>query len=112
MENVNAIEEVIEKARKTHKQKAGMLAYWSYIGKRYIINYANVSFLKKDRRETLKVLRDVQCSAGFMFWANSPEGDQFYREKYNKILAALKAQQIKPWIEYEYGVRKPESELS
>jgi hypothetical protein len=106
MKDVKKIEEFIEKARKENKQKKGILAYWLHIEKRYIINYVDISFLKKDRKETLKVIKEIQSKDEFLFWANSPEGEKFYDENYNKIVEAIKAQQIKPWLDYEYGVKK------
>jgi hypothetical protein len=66
---------VIEKARSENKQKSGMLAYWLKVDNRFIINYADVSFLKKDRKQTLSTLLDIQGKDGFLFWAISEEGE-------------------------------------
>jgi hypothetical protein len=105
--------EIIEKARVETKQKSGALAYWLKIDNRFIINYVDVSFLKKDRKQTLKTILEIQEKDGFIFWANSPEGEKFYYDNYNKIQEALNIQQIKPWISNEYGIEKsnkPEKE--
>ena len=109
MENVRVIEEIIENARVKNKQKSGILAYWIYIDNRYIINSVNISFLKKDRKEALNKLLDIQAKENFLFWAASAEGEKFYNENYNKIMNAVKAQQLKPWLVYEYGLKKDES---
>lgn len=106
MKRAKELLEVIKKARLETKQKSGALAYWLKIDNKYIINYVNVSFLKKDKKETLKTILDIQNKDGFIFWANSPEGEKFYHENYNKIQEALNIQQIKPWIEHEYGIEK------
>lgn len=108
MRDVFNIEEFIENTRKGNKQKKGILAYWSYIDKQYIINYVDISFLKKDRKATLKVIEEIESSENFLFWGNSPEGEKFYNDNYNKIMRAVKGQQIKPWLNYEYGVKKGE----
>jgi hypothetical protein len=107
MKNAKLLLEVIAKARIETKQKSGTLAYWLRIDNRFIINYANVSFLKKDKKETLNVILETQNKEGFLFWANSPEGEKFYHENYNKIQEALNTQLIKPWTDYEYGIKKP-----
>lgn len=105
MKYVKRIEQIIEKAR-LQKKKEGILAYWLYIDKRYIINHVNISFLKKDRKATLTIIKEIEENETFLFWANSPEGEKFFDENYNKIVAAVKAQQIKPWLDYEYGIKK------
>lgn len=106
MDKAKLLLEVIAKARVETKQKSGTLAYWLKIENRYIINYANVSFLKKDKKETLKTILEIQNKEGFLFWANSPEGEKFYHENYNKIQEALNIQLIKPWTNHEYGIKK------
>lgn len=112
MDNVNEIEGIIEELRSKKKQKIGTLAYWVYIEEKYILKYVNVSFLKKDRKEALKVISEIQNMNDFVFWCDSKKGKKFYSDKYNKIVDAFKTQQIKPWLSYEYGVGKPESEVS
>lgn len=109
MIDVKKIECIIDRVQQKNKQKSGVLGYWSYIDKRYLIGYVNISFLKRDRKETLGILREIQGCEDFLFWANSPEGEQFMRENYNKITESLMIQQTKPWLEYEYGVKKNES---
>ena len=49
MKQAKELLEVIAKARTETKQKSGALAYWSKIDNRFMINYVNVSFLKKDK---------------------------------------------------------------
>jgi len=105
MKKNRRIEEVIEKAR-LNKQKSGMLAYWLRIDKRNIIHYVNISFLKKDRKESLDIINEIQSKENFLFWANSPEGEDFYNKNYEKISKAIKTQEIKPWLFYEFGVDK------
>jgi DNA polymerase III alpha subunit (gram-positive type) len=107
MKGAKLLLEIIAKARVETKQKSGMLAYWLKSDNRFIINYANVSFLKKDKKETLNVILETQGREGFLFWANSPEGEKFYHENYNKIQEALNIQLIKPWSDHEYGIEKP-----
>ena len=51
MEQAKKLLSVIEKARIETKQKSGTLAYWLKIDNRFIINYVNVSFLKKDKKK-------------------------------------------------------------
>jgi hypothetical protein len=68
--------------------------------------YNNISFLKKDRRETLNIVRETESSNTFLFWADSPEGEKFYNDNYNKIASAIKEQQVKPWLNYEYRIEK------
>lgn len=97
---------VIEKARSENKQKSGMLAYWLKIDNRFIINHADVSFLKKDRKQTLATILEIQATDGFLFWANSEEGEKFYLENYNKIAEAFNTQLIKPWMDHDYEIRK------
>lgn len=106
MREAKLLLEVIAKARVETKQKSGMLAYWLKSDNRFIINYANVSFLKKDKKATLSVILETQSQDGFLFWANSPEGEKFYYENYNKIQEALNIQLIKPWTDHEYGIEK------
>jgi len=106
MKQAKELLEVIAKARTETKQKSGALAYWSKIDNRFMINYVNVSFLKKDKKETLSTILEIQGVDGFLFWANSPEGEKFYLDNYNKIQEALNTQLIKPWTDYEYGVKK------
>ena len=106
MKNAKQLLEVIAKARTETKQKSGALAYWLKIDNRFMINYVNVSFLKKDKKETLKTILEIQKKDGFLFWANSPDGEKFYHDNYNKIEEALNTQLIKPWTEYEYGIKK------
>jgi hypothetical protein len=55
MKEAKLLLEIIAKARVETKQKSGMLAYWLKSDNRFIINYANVSFLKKDKKETLNI---------------------------------------------------------
>jgi hypothetical protein len=50
MKQAKELLEVIAKARTETKQKSGALAYWSKIDNRFMINYVNVSFLKKDKK--------------------------------------------------------------
>ena len=113
MKQAKELLEVIAKARTETKQKSGALAYWSKIDNRFMINYVNVSFLKKDKKETLSTILEIQGVDGFLFWANSPAGEKFYLDNYNKIQEALNTQLIKPWTDYEYGIKKstkPEEE--
>lgn len=100
------IEEVIERKRITDKKKSGVLAYWSKVDNQYLIKYVNISFLKKDRKETLKIVRETESEIDFLFWADSPEGEKFYNDNYNKIASAIKEQQVKPWLDYEYRMEK------
>jgi hypothetical protein len=100
------IEEVIEQKRITDKKKSGVLAYWSKVDNQFLVNYVNISFLKKDRRETLNIVRETESSNTFLFWADSPEGEKFYNDNYNKIASAIKEQQVKPWLNYEYRIEK------
>lgn len=100
------IEEVIEQKRIADKKKSGVLAYWSKVDNQFLVNYVNISFLKKDRRETLNIVRETESSNTFLFWADSPEGEKFYNDNYNKIASAIKEQQVKPWLNYEYRIEK------
>lgn len=100
------IEEVIERKRITDKKKSGVLAYWSKVDNQFLIKYVNISFLKKDRKETLKIVRETESEIDFLFWADSPEGEKFYNDNYNKIASAIKEQQVKPWLDYEYRMEK------
>ena len=96
------IEDFIEEKRKTDKKKSGVLTYWSKVDNQFLINYVNISFLKKDRKDTLKIVRETESGNDFLFWAESPEGKKFYNDNYNKIATAIKEQQVKPWLDYEY----------
>jgi len=100
------IEEVIERKRITDKKKSGVLAYWSKVDNQFLIKYVNISFLKKDRNEALKIVRETESEIDFLFWADSPEGEKFYNDNYNKIALAIKEQQVKPWLNYEYRMEK------
>ena len=100
------IEDFIEKKRVADKRKTGVLAYWSKVDNQFLINYVNISFLKKDRKKTLEVVRETESNSNFLFWADSPEGEKFYNENYNKIATAIKEQQVKPWLDYEYRMEK------
>jgi hypothetical protein len=100
------IEELIEKKRITDKKKLGVLTYWSKVDNQFLINYVNISFLKKDRKETLTIVRETESDVNFLFWADSPEGERFYNDNYNKIATAIKEQQVKPWLDYEYRMEK------
>ena len=106
MEQAKKLLGVIDKARVETKQKSGALAYWVKINDRFIINYVNVSFLKKDKKTTLDTILSAQKTDGFLFWANSKEGEEFYIENYNKIQEALNSQLIKPWTDHEYAIKK------
>ena len=106
MKRAKLLLNIIEKARSENKQKSGMLAYWLKVDNRFIINYADVSFLKKDRKQTLATILDIQGKEGFLFWANSEEGEKFYLENYNKIAEAFNTQSIKPWMDHDYEIRK------
>lgn len=108
MGNVKFLIEIIENARVKNKQKFGQLAYWSKTDGKFILNYVSISFLKKDRRATKEILERTQTEPGFLFWANSEDGERFYEENYNKIVEALNTQQKKPWLTYEYEIKKPE----
>jgi hypothetical protein len=101
-----SIEEHIEKKRITEKKKSGVLAYWSKLDNQFLIKYVNISFLKKDRKGALEIVRETESENNFLFWADSPEGEDFYNNNYNKIATAIKEQQVKPWLDYEYRMEK------
>lgn len=100
--------ELIEKARSENKKKSGALAYWVRINEMFFLNYVNVSFLKKDRKTTKAIIEKTELEPGFLFWADSPDGEKFYNENYNKIVEDFKIGQIKPWLNYEYKIKKNE----
>jgi hypothetical protein len=106
MGGVNKLIHIIEKARSVDKQKSGMLAYWSKINDNFILNYVNISFLKKDRNESISLLIETQNEPGFIFWADSEEGEKFYEDNYLRIIKDINGQQIKPWLQYEYKIKK------
>lgn len=106
MEQVNQILDVIDKARTETKMKIGMLAYWLKLNNKYIVNYVNISFLKKDRSKTIKEVTAIENQPGFLFWANSPEGEAFYTENYNKIAVSFEQQLLKPWVENKYELKR------
>jgi hypothetical protein len=99
--------DIIEKARSENKQKTGVLAYWVKTDNMFFLNHVNISFLKKDRKTTKKILEEIQLETGFLFWADSPEGEKFYNENYEKIVSDFNTGQIKPWLNYEYKIKKP-----
>jgi hypothetical protein len=107
MGGVKKILDIIEIARSEKKQKSGALAYWSKIDDKFLLNYVSVSFLKKDRKDVKVILEDTQNEPGFLFWANSEDGERFYEENYDKIVRDINTQQIKPWLHYEYEIKKP-----
>jgi hypothetical protein len=98
---------IIEKARSENKQKSGALAYWIKDGDKFILDYVIVSFLKKDRKFVKEILGKKELEPGFLFWASSEDGEKFYEENYERIVASLSKQQIKPWLNYEYEIKKP-----
>jgi hypothetical protein len=103
---VKSLLELIEKARSENKQKSGVLAYWVKIDNMFLLSYVNISFLKKDRKQTRQLLEAVELEPGFLFWADSSEGEKFYDENYDKIVEDFNVGQIKPWFNYEYKIKK------
>lgn len=108
MNSVKKILNIIEIARSENKQKSGALAYWSKVNDKFLLNHVSVSFLKKDRKDVKIILENTQNEPGFLFWANSEEGEKFYEENYAKIVRDINTQQIKPWLHYEYEIKKSE----
>jgi hypothetical protein len=100
--------ELIEKTRSEKKLKFGVLAYWVKTDNMFFLNYVNISFLKKDRKITKQTLEATEHEPGFLFWADSPEGNKFYNENYDKIVEDFNLGQLKPWLNYEYGIKKSE----
>jgi hypothetical protein len=98
---------LIEKARSEKRQKSGAIAYWIKDGDKFILDYVTISFLKKDRKFVKEILGRKELEPGFLFWANSEDGEKFYEENYEKIVTSLNTQQIKPWLNYEYEIKKP-----
>ncbi len=105
---IKSLLDLIEKARSENKQKSGVLAYWVKTDGMFFLNHVNISFLKKDRKETRTILEGVELEPGFLFWADSPDGEKFYDENYDKIVEDFNIGQIKPWLNYEYKIKKSE----
>lgn len=97
---------LIEKARFENKQKSGVLAYWVKVDNMFFLNYVNISFLKKDRKKTKLTLEEIELESGFLFWADSPEGEKFYDDNYDKIVQDFNVAQMKPWLNYGYKIKK------
>lgn len=106
MSELDEIVQVIEQLRLS--AKSGSLAYWYKIGDRFIIDYIEVSFLKKDRKEVIELLKKVERERNFLFWANSTTGEKFYNDNYDDIVNDLENQIKRPWIKSHYLIKRTE----
>lgn len=97
---------LIEKARFENKKKSGLLAYWVNVDDKFLLNHVNISFLKKDRDNVTNTLKNIESEPGFLFWVDSLEGEKFYTENYDKIIRDFNMEQIKPWLNYKYIIKK------
>jgi len=86
--------------------KSGTLSFWCKQGDIFIVDYIDVSFLKKDRKKVIEELKKIEKKRNFLFWANSNAGQLFYERNYEDIVNDFENQIKRPWLKSIYKIKR------
>ena len=66
----------------TYKDKDGLIQIWNSVSLELRTDELTVE-------KSVKIMEDIEKTDGFMFWNNSPEGEEFFKSNWSVIGEAL-----------------------